>query len=1053
MSSRFAKMKQFAHAKLGRSPAGAGSAAGGAGYHAMGGSSTPAPPPPAPAPGAAGIVMPSGGGGGGGGGAAAAGGGAAAPPPVYPFPPPPSKRPRYSVQFVGETLGLRLEKHVFDTRGAYVTGFNGDSPSKGGLARDIRVGDLLVSVNDRSLLLPSLDAIIAVITAAARPANVLFERVPANLAGFAALVRKGQSGMARFLDFVIEEAAYTDAYARRHLPATLFYLHAQRFPHIADPAERYRFARWLFVTFLSSSPRGPQYVPPSCAVRPSLRDNVQEILGLVKSRLLLEIPADTFEEATCDAAKHLATLLSAFCKSKCFEMLKTRKAPFAVSLREHIVKSTRALNFFLCYLLQTREHAALLCYLDAARVSRRVGGRGAGGDATQLAQQVRRLHHKFCAEDAPLPVAAVDPAVLDAAAARLEAVARETDTADAAAAAAGPAEEACLQALADVQEACLAALETGPARRFAYSSICAALVGPSDESSDLSNMIEVAYLAQGMESYRRPPLPAPAVDDDEGPPDENAEADADGGGGGGGEADLLGLGEAKEATRPASGEAHPKPTAPVAVEAAVLFEARVSDGRVRTLDTLRGTGRAGVPPNVDAFYIPHGVASDLDFQETNGGRQEDASAELFPGAFCTVLRFAPPGGASGRAWTAAVLVCPQEPATTIVAAGGAAEGDDGDAAAAAATTTTTAVAAGPVPVKKTPAGVALFSQDDCACRLRDRLAAFASKALARDEAAGQLSLHESVVQHQASLLAPLPVLGDGEDDMSLFLRMTIEALPPSLLVEVFKCAVLERKILLTSSSYTLLTAAGATLKRLIRPLSWQHVCIPVLPRQMLETLECPTPFIIGLHKSYAFRRDFPFVLDLVVVDLDRGTVQVQSANTAIEEEAVEQQQEQKHTGGGGGGGGRGGGGSGRRRKSSAGGDVALSAAAAAVNAPPSRSDERLVQDLEAALRPLSRRCDAVLWGARVAGQDAPGVPARVVGIFATHVAEMLRGASECWIPLSDGNRRESLVLFDERPFLVQHPEDERLFLKALVKTGAFSRFVTDQAGISCTWLR
>ena len=131
----------------------------------------------------------------------------------------------------------------------------------------------------------------------------------------------------------------------------------------------------------------------------------------------------------------------------------------------------------------------------------------------------------------------------------------------------------------------------------------------------------------------------------------------------------------------------------------------------------------------------------------------------------------------------------------------------------------------------------------------------------------------------------------------------------------------------------------------------------------------------------------------------------------------------------------------------------MSAAAAAVNAPPSRSDERLVQDLEAALRPLSRRCDAVLWGARVAGQDAAGVPARVVGIFATHVAEMLRGASECWIPLSDGNRRESLVLFDERPFLVQHPEDERLFLKALVKTGAFSRFVTDQAGMSCTWLR
>jgi hypothetical protein len=41
---------------------------------------------------------------------------------------------------------------------------------------------------------------------------------------------------------------------------------------------------------------------------------------------------------------------------------------------------------------------------------------------------------------------------------------------------------------------------------------------------------------------------------------------------------------------------------------------------------------------------------------------------------------------------------------------------------------------------------------------------------------------------------------------------------------------------------------------------------------MLDLLMCPTPFLVGIHKSYAFKLDFPFVTDAIVVDLDQDDV-------------------------------------------------------------------------------------------------------------------------------------------------------------------------------------
>jgi hypothetical protein len=112
--------------------------------------------------------------------------------------------------------------------------------------------------------------------------------------------------------------------------------------------------------------------------------------------------------------------------------------------------------------------------------------------------------------------------------------------------------------------------------------------------------------------------------------------------------------------------------------------------------------------------------------------------------------------------------------------------------------------------------------------------------------------------------------------LDISLEILFRSLDVPTIVKLFSLCLLEAKVLLVSSRYTVLTAVAEAVKALLFPLAWAHVYVPVLPRIMLDSLQCPAPFLIGIHSSYAFKRDFPYVLDLVVVNLDRGTIAFQS---------------------------------------------------------------------------------------------------------------------------------------------------------------------------------
>ena len=916
---------------------------------------------------------------------------------------------RYSVEFLSNSLGLTLEKIIFQTRGACVISIDlKETQSRAGLARDIKMGDALISVNGKSLVLPSIDQIIRTISEASSPRTVVFERMPANCTGFARLVRRGHSGLARFLDFCLHKSALTRSRHRnnRHfhlLYATIFYIEGLYFRTMQDPDERYRYAKIVWEKFLSHT--ALLSIDSTILIPEELRANISEILGLVNSKLLLEVPVDCFDEALAGAASYICLELPAFCKSTQFDELKAKHPPLKLSLRDHILASRRGIHCFLAYCLQTREHAALLCYLDACAVqnSRKVDG----NIDEKFNHQMQSFMKKYEGSDPLL------------------AVPFNTNISEI--------------GLQKVKQNALRFLEKGVAQRFLVSPLCARLVGPADSNSDLSNLVESSHLAFGIEFYRRP------VGTKMTESLQEAEAQVEGGttlGSSGKDehvvtGDLLGLGSKSSPLIPteegslnydetrlqhvnsSSNRIPPHPPAlmkeseSAKIDALVIFEVDAETGKVKVVETVLADS-GGSPPSVSAFFIPHGIKSDLDFQELNteskrSRRSSSGSIQLvhsdvtsnrcashmetvaddlqahndsFPGAFAYNLLFSPPGGTKGKSWSVAVMVNPRERSE----------------------------AAGVFVC----AGLALFSQQACATGMRKRLARFAAQVRLKNRTSDSSNIVSQIrrgnplaAEHRISLLAPIAPFKSNEDER-MFLQMTCESLRPEILLELVLCALLERKILFISKSYSLLTAAVASLKLLIRPLCWQHLCIPVLPRDMIDTLECPTPFIIGVNSVYAFKRDFPFVLDLVVVDLDAGTIQTQQANADIEQGDEE--------------------------------DSALIAVKEAIHSPPSKLQKQLLFDLRIAIRPSSSSCDDILWP--LCSEDLDALTS-LKQLFSTFILKLLEGVEHCSFAIA--NEAESLAIFDKELYISHHADDERIFLRGISVTAAFSRYVADTA--------
>ena len=115
----------------------------------------------------------------------------------------------------------------------------------------------------------------------------------------------------------------------------------------------------------------------------------------------------------------------------------------------------------------------------------------------------------------------------------------------------------------------------------------------------------------------------------------------------------------------------------------------------------------------------------------------------------------------------------------------------------------------------------------------------------------------------------LPHTMAGRDFLLLF-----QALDVNSVIMLWALLLTEQKVVLQAKQPHVLTMAAETLSALLFPFSWQHVYIPILPRRMLEILQAPVPFIVGIDEEnlrLAERRDM-IPDDVVQVDLDENAI-------------------------------------------------------------------------------------------------------------------------------------------------------------------------------------
>ncbi|KAJ9187303.1 hypothetical protein P3X46_002776 [Hevea brasiliensis] len=111
---------------------------------------------------------------------------------------------------------------------------------------------------------------------------------------------------------------------------------------------------------------------------------------------------------------------------------------------------------------------------------------------------------------------------------------------------------------------------------------------------------------------------------------------------------------------------------------------------------------------------------------------------------------------------------------------------------------------------------------------------------------------------------------DGLPHADISFQPLVQCLDVDNLIKFFTAVLLERRILLRSNKYSILTLVSEAVCHLIYPFRWQHVYIPLLFFSGVDYIDAPTPYMMGLHSGVDTSN---LAMDgVVVVDLDYNRI-------------------------------------------------------------------------------------------------------------------------------------------------------------------------------------
>lgn len=94
-----------------------------------------------------------------------------------------------------------------------------------------------------------------------------------------------------------------------------------------------------------------------------------------------------------------------------------------------------------------------------------------------------------------------------------------------------------------------------------------------------------------------------------------------------------------------------------------------------------------------------------------------------------------------------------------------------------------------------------------------------------------------------------------------------QALGPDLLITVFSSLLLERKVVLFTENISILSSCVLGLETLLYPFQWQYTLVTVLPQDLAEICQAPTPVLAGMLETIPFD-----IEDGIVINLDNRVV-------------------------------------------------------------------------------------------------------------------------------------------------------------------------------------
>ncbi|XP_069088226.1 DENN domain-containing protein 1B isoform X2 [Pleurodeles waltl] len=93
------------------------------------------------------------------------------------------------------------------------------------------------------------------------------------------------------------------------------------------------------------------------------------------------------------------------------------------------------------------------------------------------------------------------------------------------------------------------------------------------------------------------------------------------------------------------------------------------------------------------------------------------------------------------------------------------------------------------------------------------------------------------------------------------------------MLQLYASMMHERRIIITSSKLSTLTACVHASVALLYPMYWQHIYIPVLPPHLLDYCCAPMPYLIGVHFSLIERVKNRSLEDVVLLNIDTNTLE------------------------------------------------------------------------------------------------------------------------------------------------------------------------------------